>query len=122
MRRRSAGARRAQSRHDPPANPQAVLARDGYRCSIRGCGNTQFLEVHHIRPRSEGGSNKLDNLAAICFIMPSATAREKAWRVSAALARRACTRFAQWQAAKLALIRRECISLGWMLARCLARY
>ena len=50
----------------PPATRQAVLARDGYRCSIRGCGNTQFLEVHHIRPRSEGGSNKLENLAAIC--------------------------------------------------------
>jgi len=50
----------------PPKVRRAVLARGGHRCQVRGCGRTQNLEIHHIRPRSEGGSNKPDNLAVVC--------------------------------------------------------
>lgn len=31
-----------------------------------GCGRTRFLEVHHLRPRSRGGSNDPDNLVTLC--------------------------------------------------------
>jgi 5-methylcytosine-specific restriction endonuclease McrA len=50
----------------PPSTRQAVLARDGHRCQIPGCGRTQLLEVHHIRPRREGGSNQPENLVTTC--------------------------------------------------------
>jgi 5-methylcytosine-specific restriction endonuclease McrA len=50
----------------PPSTRQAVLARDGHRCQIPGCGRTQLLEVHHIRPRREGGSNQPENLLSLC--------------------------------------------------------
>ena len=50
----------------PPRVRRGVLARDRYRCTTPGCGATAFLEVHHLRPRSRGGSNKADNLVTLC--------------------------------------------------------
>jgi hypothetical protein len=50
----------------PPSRRRAVLERDGRRCSVRGCSSTSFLEVHHIKNRSNGGSNSEDNLVVLC--------------------------------------------------------
>jgi hypothetical protein len=47
-----------------PSTRATVLARDRHRCT--SCGTTRFLEVHHIAPRNEGGSNKPDNLTTLC--------------------------------------------------------
>ncbi len=49
-----------------PKTRNQVLARDGHQCQSPGCGNTHFLEVHHIRPRSEGGGNQAGNLITLC--------------------------------------------------------
>ena len=43
----------------------AVLSRDNYTCQICGAKNTK-LQVHHIRFRSDGGSNRMDNLVTLC--------------------------------------------------------
>ena len=50
----------------PPATRRAVLARDGHRCRAKGCGRRHFLEVHHLKPRSQGGSNDVANLISLC--------------------------------------------------------
>jgi len=50
----------------PPSIRAAVLARDGHRCQSPGCGATRFLEIHHVVPRAEGGTNRPDNLIALC--------------------------------------------------------
>ena len=50
----------------PPAAKRAVLARDSYRCQVKGCGSTHLLEIHHVKPRSDGGSNKAENLRVVC--------------------------------------------------------
>jgi 5-methylcytosine-specific restriction endonuclease McrA len=50
----------------PPALRRAVLARDHHRCQVPGCTNSHFVDVHHIRPRSEGGRNVLRNLITLC--------------------------------------------------------
>lgn len=50
----------------PPATRRAVLARDGHRCAMPGCGGTHFLEVHHRRPREAGGTNAVENLITLC--------------------------------------------------------
>jgi 5-methylcytosine-specific restriction endonuclease McrA len=50
----------------PPSVRTAVLARDRHRCTTPGCGATHFLEVHHVVARSRGGSNKAENLVALC--------------------------------------------------------
>ncbi len=50
----------------PPSTRAAVLARDGHRCQGPGCTETRFLEVHHVTPRSAGGSNAATNLLTLC--------------------------------------------------------
>ena len=50
----------------PPKARQAAMVRAGHRCEIPGCGRTRFLEVHHRRPRSEGGGNEPANLQVLC--------------------------------------------------------
>ena len=50
----------------PPSTRKRVLARDGYRCRRPGCNGTNFLEVHHIKPRAASGSNHESNLITLC--------------------------------------------------------
>jgi hypothetical protein len=50
----------------PPALRRAVLRRDERRCRVAGCRNATFLDLHHIQPRSEGGSHSADNLVTLC--------------------------------------------------------
>ena len=47
-----------------PSVRAAVLARDRHRCTA--CGAARFLEVHHVKPREAGGSNRADNLTTLC--------------------------------------------------------
>jgi hypothetical protein len=50
----------------PPARRRRVLRRDGGRCRVPGCRNATFVDVHHLRPRSEGGANEIENLVTLC--------------------------------------------------------
>lgn len=49
-----------------PSIKREVLRRDQHRCQAPGCGNTWFLEVHHITPRRLGGTNSQGNLITLC--------------------------------------------------------
>lgn len=42
----------------------SILERDYYRC--HECGYPEHLEVHHIKPKSEGGNNDPSNLITLC--------------------------------------------------------
>jgi 5-methylcytosine-specific restriction endonuclease McrA len=45
----------------------AVLARDGYRCTVSGCGTAHVLpNVDHRVPRSKGGADIMSNLRTLC--------------------------------------------------------
>ncbi|WP_346205600.1 HNH endonuclease [Aeromonas salmonicida] len=52
----------------------AALLRAEGKCELQGCtrhlflkeDNTPYLEVHHIKPLSEGGSDELKNVAVLC--------------------------------------------------------
>jgi Domain of unknown function (DUF222) len=48
-----------------PKIARAVLLRDGH-CRIPGCEVRHGLHIHHLRPRSWGGSDDLSDLAAVC--------------------------------------------------------
>jgi hypothetical protein len=50
----------------PPATRRAVLHRDHHCCTVPGCRNATFLDLHHVQPRSEGGRNDIDNLITLC--------------------------------------------------------
>jgi len=41
-----------------------VLERDGWHC--QECGSTNNLQVHHLRPRSQLGSDIAQNLITLC--------------------------------------------------------
>jgi len=43
---------------------RAVLARDRGRC--RACGRRRYVEVHHIKPRSQGGAHSRAGMACMC--------------------------------------------------------
>jgi len=47
------------------ANRARLLAAHPF-CSAPGCGATTNLEVDHIRPRSQGGTDELANLRVLC--------------------------------------------------------
>jgi hypothetical protein len=46
--------------HDP------VFARDGWRCAVPGCSGRRNLHDHHLRFRSRGGGNELENRDTVC--------------------------------------------------------
>jgi 5-methylcytosine-specific restriction endonuclease McrA len=50
----------------PPAVRRQIFARARNKCQSPGCNHTQFMEIHHIIPRSQGGSNDPDNCICLC--------------------------------------------------------
>ena len=44
---------------------QAIYRRDGFRCAL--CDSTHGLQIHHVIPRSHGGSDKPQNLICLCW-------------------------------------------------------
>jgi hypothetical protein len=48
-----------------PKIARAVMLRDG-QCRMPGCARRRGLEVHHLVPRSAGGSDDISNLAVVC--------------------------------------------------------
>jgi len=50
----------------PPGKRRQVLVRDGFRCQSPGCRHTFYLELHHLKPRAEGGDNSPENLITLC--------------------------------------------------------
>ncbi len=50
----------------PPSIRREVFAKARHKCETPGCGHNRFLEIHHIVPRNEGGSNELSNFRLLC--------------------------------------------------------
>ncbi|MCB9563403.1 MAG: HNH endonuclease [Kofleriaceae bacterium] len=44
----------------------AVVARDHGRCRVPGCRASRWVEVHHVRPRAQGGPHTMANLVSLC--------------------------------------------------------
>lgn len=51
-----------------PAQKQAILERDGYRCVVCGKGRADDVELHvdHIKPRHLGGRAEIENGQTLC--------------------------------------------------------
>lgn len=50
----------------PLATRRQVLHEGGYRCANPACRMVLAMNIHHLDPVSEGGSNTFDNLIALC--------------------------------------------------------
>jgi 5-methylcytosine-specific restriction enzyme A len=56
------------SRHIAASIRVDILSRDGYKCVFCGRNSQETsLEIDHIFPFSQGGSNKPDNLQTLCI-------------------------------------------------------
>jgi hypothetical protein len=52
----------------PPAVRRRVLERDGRKCSVPACRHSQYLDLHHVTPRAEGGDHDPDKLVTLCGV------------------------------------------------------
>jgi hypothetical protein len=60
-------ARTARAAQDvPPSVRRLVLRRDHGRCVVPGCKHATWVDVHHLRPREDGGAHEADNLITVC--------------------------------------------------------
>jgi 5-methylcytosine-specific restriction endonuclease McrA len=50
----------------PPRTRREVLARDRHQCRRKGCHHTRHLQIHHLIPRADSGSNEIENLVTLC--------------------------------------------------------
>ena len=50
----------------PPSVRRWVMRRDRSSCVVPGCKHGTFLDVHHIKPRQEGGDHDPDGLVTLC--------------------------------------------------------
>jgi hypothetical protein len=44
-----------------------VLKRARYKCEVRGCEETKFLQIHHLKSYSQGGLTERSNLEVLCY-------------------------------------------------------
>lgn len=51
---------------DVPRHCDPVLERDGWRCAVPGCSSRSALHDHHVKFRSQGGSNRLEDRLTVC--------------------------------------------------------
>ncbi len=58
-----------------------VIHRDGGSCRFHGCGNKNWLQVHHIVHWSKGGTTDLDNLILLCGFHHRFV-HEKGWSIT----------------------------------------
>jgi len=59
------------TRHIPAPIKLQVILRDNGRCTYQDsqgkrCDQARWIEIHHIKPLSEGGTNTLSNLTTLC--------------------------------------------------------
>lgn len=50
----------------PPATRRFIKHRDSDRCLVPGCAHSTFLDIHHLTPRSEGGTHDPDRMGSLC--------------------------------------------------------
>ena len=54
------------ARHPSKSQRTGLLRRDGYCCSVPGCPNRLWLEIHHIKRYCDGGQTLPDLLVTLC--------------------------------------------------------
>jgi hypothetical protein len=45
---------------------RACLARDHHRCTVPGCQNNLFIDLHHLKKVRDGGAHTFENLTTLC--------------------------------------------------------
>jgi 5-methylcytosine-specific restriction endonuclease McrA len=61
----------------PPKIRRLVLSHARHKCQRPGCNHTHYLEIHHLIPRSKGGTNDPDNCICLCSTCHALHHRQK---------------------------------------------
>jgi len=72
----------AATRVVPPAMRRALNVRDNYGCRFPGCTHTGWLDAHHRRHWTHGGTTRLPNLLLLCRHHHRAV-HERGWTIDA---------------------------------------
>ena len=59
----------------PPAIRREVVRRHHNRCAVHGCRHGTWTDVHHVKPRSEGGTHDPEWLLLLCSVHHKAVHR-----------------------------------------------
>ena len=59
----------------PPAIRREVVRRHHNRCAVHGCLHATWTDVHHVKPRSEGGTHDPELLVMLCSVHHKAVHR-----------------------------------------------
>ena len=59
------------TRSVPDTTRRIVFHRAGWKCEVPGCRNRLWLDIHHMKPRAQGGKHGLENLAAVAAALSS---------------------------------------------------
>jgi len=59
----------------PPAIRRQVVRREHGQCAVPGCRCSRYLDIHHLRPRADGGGHDPANLLLLCAAHPTAIHR-----------------------------------------------
>jgi hypothetical protein len=71
---------RARATQDiPPATRRHVMHRAQGRCQVPSCRCSTFLDLHHLRPRCEGGDHDPDQIIVLCGAHHRAVHRGTLW-------------------------------------------
>ena len=54
------------NRHTTRAQKQEIFQKEGWCCATPGCCCTVWLQIHYIKPYSEGGKTVKENLLGLC--------------------------------------------------------
>jgi len=63
---RQANVAKQTSRPIPQRILHQVNLRDRGKCTVKDCQETRWVEIHHVRPFSQGGTHALNNLTTLC--------------------------------------------------------
>jgi hypothetical protein len=50
----------------PPRIRRKVMLRHNSRCAVPGCTHAAFVDLHHVKPRAEGGTHDPEQLLPLC--------------------------------------------------------
>ncbi|HEY4584614.1 MAG TPA: DUF222 domain-containing protein [Acidimicrobiia bacterium] len=70
-----------QSRTIPPALRRAIIHRDGNRCAADSCDSRHRLQVHHLKPWSQGGPTDPENLITLCWFHHQVVVHQRGFQI-----------------------------------------
>jgi hypothetical protein len=70
-----------KQRTAPPALRRALLAHYNHMCGADGCDSRHRLQIHHLKPWSEGGETNQEDLVVLCWFHHQVVVHERRFEI-----------------------------------------